>query len=134
MSVMKIADIFLFSTFDNKTILTMDNKTIARAFKFCGQLMELYNENPFRTKAMASASFKIDKLPLSAATASLEELSTQQGIGKSTAEKIKQVITSGSFPELDELISKTPAGILEMLKIKGLGPKKIQIIWNDLEI
>ena len=131
---MKIADIFLFSTFDNKTILTMDNKTIARAFKLCGQLMELYNENPFRTKAMASASFKIDKLPFSAATASLEELSTQQGIGKSTAEKIKQVITSGSFPELDELISKTPAGILEMLKIKGLGPKKIQIIWNDLEI
>jgi DNA polymerase (family 10) len=131
---MKIADIFLFSTFDNKIILTMDNKTIARAFKLCGQLMELYNENPFRTKAMASASFKIDKLPFSAATASLEELSAQQGIGKSTAERIKQVITTGSFPELDELISKTPAGILEMLKIKGLGPKKIQIIWNDLEI
>jgi DNA polymerase (family 10) len=131
---MKIADIFLFSTFDNKIILTMDNKTIARAFKLCGQLMELYNENPFRTKAMASASFKIDKLPFSAATASLEELSAQQGIGKSTAERIKQVITTGTFPELDELISKTPAGILEMLKIKGLGPKKIQIIWNDLEI
>ncbi|MGN0002986.1 MAG: helix-hairpin-helix domain-containing protein [Sphingobacterium composti] len=112
----------------------MDNKTIARAFKLCGQLMELYNENPFRTKAMASASFKIDKLPFSAATASLEELSAQQGIGKSTAERIKQVITTGSFPELDELIAKTPAGILEMLKIKGLGPKKIQIIWNDLEI
>ncbi|MCA5006482.1 DNA polymerase/3'-5' exonuclease PolX [Sphingobacterium bovistauri] len=112
----------------------MDNKTIARAFKLCGQLMELYNENPFRTKAMASASFKIDKLPFSADNASLEELSAQQGIGKSTAEKIKQVITTGSFPELDELIAKTPVGIIEMLKIKGLGPKKVQIIWNDLEI
>lgn len=131
---MKIADIFLFSTFDNKILLTMDNKTIARAFKLCGQLMELFNENPFRTKAMASASFKIDKLPFSAANATLEELSAQQGIGKSTAERIKQVITTGSFPELDDLIAKTPAGILEMLKIKGLGPKKIQIIWNDLEI
>src|SRR5690606_16888245 len=65
---------------------------------------------------------------------SLEELSAQQGIGKSTAERIKQVISTGSFPELDQLIAKTPAGILEMLKIKGLGPKKIQIIWNDLEI
>ena len=131
---MKIADIFLFSTFENKTIHTMDNKTIARAFKLCGQLMELFNENPFRTKAMASASFKIDKLPFAATNASLEELSAQQGIGKSTAERIKQVITTGSFPELDELIAKTPPGILEMLKIKGLGPKKVQIIWNDLAI
>lgn len=112
----------------------MDNKAIARAFKLCGQLMELFNENPFRTKAMASASFKIDKLPFAAATASLEELSAQQGIGKSTAERIKQVVTTGSFIELDDLIAQTPAGILEMLKIKGLGPKKIQIIWKDLEI
>lgn len=112
----------------------MDNKTIARTFKLCGQLMELYNENPFRTKAMASASFKIDKLPFSAIDASLEQLSEQPGIGKSTAERIRQVIETGSFPELDNLLAKTPEGILEMLKIKGLGPKKVQIIWNDLEI
>lgn len=112
----------------------MDNKTIARTFKLCGQLMELYNENPFRTKSIASASFKIDKLPFNAAEASLEMLSEQPGIGKSTAEKIQQIVTTGSFPELDELLAKTPEGILEILKIKGLGPKKVQVIWNDLAI
>lgn len=112
----------------------MDNKAIARTFKLCGQLMELHNENPFRSKAIASASFKIDKLPFEAAEASLEKLSEQPGIGKSTAEKIKQIVTTGTFPELDELLAKTPEGILEMLKIKGLGPKKIQVIWNDLAI
>ncbi|MFD2555778.1 DNA polymerase/3'-5' exonuclease PolX [Sphingobacterium tabacisoli] len=112
----------------------MDNKTIARTFKLCGQLMELHNENPFRSKAIASASFKIDKLPFQAAEASLETLSEQPGIGKSTAEKITQIVTTGTFPELDELLAKTPEGVLEMLKIKGLGPKKIQVIWNDLEI
>lgn len=112
----------------------MDNKTIARVFKLCGQLMELHNENPFRSKAIASASFKIDKLPFSASTASFQELSEQQGIGKSTAEKIQQIIETGTFPELQTLLSKTPEGILEMLKIKGLGPKKVQVIWNDLEI
>ena len=112
----------------------MDNKTIARKFKLCGQLMEMYNENTFRIKAFTSASFKIEKLPFSAITASLEELSAQQGIGKSTAEKIQQIISTGSFPELDELIARTPPGILEMLNIKGLGPKKIQIIWHELEI
>lgn len=112
----------------------MDNKTIARTFKLCGQLMELHNENPFRSKAVASASFKIDKLPFQAAEASLEKLSEQPGIGKSTAEKIIQIVTTGTFPELDELLAKTPEGILEVLKIKGLGPKKVQTIWNDLEI
>lgn len=112
----------------------MDNKTIARTFKLCGQLMELHNENPFRSKAIASASFKIDKLPFQAAEASLEKLSEQPGIGKSTAEKVIQIITTGTFPELDELLAKTPEGILDMLKIKGLGPKKVQIIWNDLDI
>ncbi len=112
----------------------MDNKTIARVFKLCGQLMELHNENPFRSKAIASASFKIDKLPCQANTLSFEELSAQPGIGKSTAEKIQLIISTGTFPELDELLAKTPTGILDMLKIKGLGPKKIQVIWKDLEI
>ncbi|NGM61317.1 DNA polymerase/3'-5' exonuclease PolX [Sphingobacterium sp. SGG-5] len=112
----------------------MDNKTVARTFRLCSQLMELHNANPFRTKAMAGASFKIDKLPFSVADASLEQLSSQPGIGKSTAEKIKQVVSTGSFAELDELLLKTPAGILEMLHIKGLGPKKIQIIWHHLQI
>ncbi|MFZ4860626.1 helix-hairpin-helix domain-containing protein [Sphingobacterium sp. Mn56C] len=112
----------------------MDNKTIARIFKLCGQLMELYNENPFRTKAMASAAFKIDKLPFAAADADMEQLSAQQGIGKNTAERIKQVVETGSFPELDELKAKTPVGIMEIMQIKGLGPKKVQVIWKDLEI
>lgn len=112
----------------------MTNKDIAKVFKLCGQLMELHNENPFRTKAMAGAAFRIDKLPFAASGSNLEELSEQPNIGKSTAEKIMQVITTGTFPDLEKLLGKTPEGIVEMLKIKGLGPKKIQIIWNDLAI
>ena len=110
----------------------MENKAIAKAFKLCSQLMELFNENPFRTKAMASASFKIDKLPFPAVDASLQQLSEQPGIGKSTADRIQTIIETGSITELDILIRKTPQGILEMLSIKGLGPKKIQIIWQEL--
>lgn len=102
----------------------MDNKVIAKAFKLSSQLMELHNENPFRTKAMASASFKIDKLPFPAATASFEELSEQPGIGKGTAERIQAFVQTGTFPELQQLIDKTPAGVRDMLSIKGLGPKK----------
>lgn len=96
--------------------------------------MELHHENPFRTKAMATASFRIDKLPVAASSLDLEALSEQPNIGKSTAEKILQVVTTGTFPELENLLAKTPEGIIEMMKIKGLGPKKVLIIWKDLEI
>ena len=112
----------------------MDNKAISKIFKLCSQLMELHNENPFRTKSIASASFKLDKLPFRIEEASLEDLSAQPGIGKSTAEKAKEVVATGTFKELEDLIENTPSGIIEMLNIKGLGPKKIQIIWKELEI
>ncbi|WP_343321803.1 helix-hairpin-helix domain-containing protein [Sphingobacterium multivorum] len=112
----------------------MDNKAISKIFKLCSQLMELHNENPFRTKSIASASFKLDKLPFRIEEASLEDLSAQPGIGKSTAEKAKEVAATGTFKELKELVEQTPLGIVEMLNIKGLGPKKIQIIWKELEI
>lgn len=112
----------------------MDNKAISKIFKLCSQLMELHNENPFRTKSIASASFKLDKLPFRIEEASLEELSAQPGIGKSTAEKAKEVAATGTFKELQTLLENTPSGIVEMLNIKGLGPKKIEIIWKELEI
>lgn len=112
----------------------MDNKAISKIFKLCSQLMELQNENPFRTKAMASASFKLDKLPVRIVEASLEELSAYPGIGKSTAEKAKEIAGTGTFKELQDLLQQTPAGVVDMLQIKGLGPKKIQIIWKNLGI
>lgn len=112
----------------------MENQQIAKVFKLYSQLMELHNENPFRTKAIASAAFRIDKLPFKAENADLQTLSAEQGIGSSTAERIQVIIRSGTLPELDQLLEKTPAGVREMLRIKGLGPKKIRTIWKDLEI
>lgn len=112
----------------------MDNKAISKIFKLCSQLMELHNENPFRTKSMASAFFKLDKLPFRIAEANIEELSAQPGIGKSIAEKAKEVAATGTFKELQTLMENTPSGIVDMLNIKGLGPKKIQIIWKELKI
>src|SRR5690606_22119976 len=56
------------------------------------------------------------------------------GIGQRTAEKIDTLLATDSFPELDVLLASTPDGILEMLTMKGLGPKKTKIIWRDLGI
>lgn len=112
----------------------MDNKTIARTFKLLSQLMELHDENPFRTKAIANVAYKLDKLPFAISSKTAQELSEVPGIGSSTASKIQQLLTTGILPDLEKLLEITPHGVLEMLAIKGLGPKKIQVIWRSLGI
>lgn len=112
----------------------MDNKKIAKTFRQYAQLMELHGDNPFRTKAIAAAAFKLDKLPFVITSQTISELSEVPGIGQRTAEKIATLLATGSFPEWQMLLDSTPDGILEMLTIKGLGPKKIKIIWHGLGI
>lgn len=112
----------------------MENKPIARTFRLLSQLMELHEVNPFKIKSIANAAFKIDKLPFPIAGKSVAEMEKIDGIGKSTATKVAELLKTGTIDELQELLKATPDGIVEMLGIKGLGPKKIAIIWHDLKI
>ncbi len=112
----------------------MENKDISSALKLLSQLMELHQENPFKIKSIANASFKVDKLPFKLKDKTAEELEKIDGIGKSTAAKITELLQTGGLEELNSIINQTPEGIIEMLSIKGLGPKKIEIIWNTLSI
>jgi DNA polymerase (family 10) len=112
----------------------MENKPIARTLRLLSQLMELHDENPFKIKSIANAAFKVDKLPYPAAGKSLAELEKIDGIGKSTATKIVELLETGSITELKDLLAATPEGVVEMLGIKGIGPKKIAVIWHDLGI
>jgi DNA polymerase (family 10) len=112
----------------------MENKEISKKFKLLGQLMELNEENSFKIKTINNASFKIDKLPFKLKDKPLNELESIDGIGKSTASKIIELLTVGHIAELDAFITNTPEGILEMMTIKGLGPKKVKIIWDELSI
>ncbi|MDB5135808.1 MAG: polymerase/3-5 exonuclease PolX [Mucilaginibacter sp.] len=112
----------------------MENKPIARTLRLLSQLMELHEENPFKIKSIANAAFKVDKLPFPAAGKNLAELEKIDGIGKSTATKIIELLETGTITELKDLLAATPEGVVEMLGIKGIGPKKIAVIWHDLEI
>ena len=112
----------------------MENKAIARTLRLLSQLMELHNENPFKIKSIANAALKVDKLSFAIADKSLLEIEQVEGLGKSTAAKIWGLVHENSIPELHNLIEKTPEGIVEMLGIKGIGPKKIIVIWKDLGI
>ncbi len=112
----------------------MENKEISRKFKLLGQLMELNEENSFKIRTINNAAFKIDKLPFKLKDKTLNELESIDGIGKSTASKIVELLTDGNIAELDTLIANTPEGILEMMTIKGLGPKKVKVVWDELGI
>lgn len=96
--------------------------------------MELHDENPFKVKSVANAAFKVDKLPFPIASKSLDEMEQLDGLGKSIASKIWELVHTNTISDLGDLLSQTPPGIVEMLKIKGLGPKKILIIWKELGI
>jgi DNA polymerase (family 10) len=112
----------------------MENKTIARKLRLLSQLMELHEENPFKIKSIANAAFKVDKLPYPVKGKTLAELEKIDGIGKSTAVKITEMLEKGTLTELDDLLAQTPAGVIEMMNIKGIGPKKVAIIWRELGI
>ncbi|MDB5020754.1 MAG: polymerase [Pedobacter sp.] len=112
----------------------MENKTIARTLRLLSQLMELHNENPFKIKSIANAAFKVDKLPFRIADKSLEDIEKIDGLGKSISAKVYQLIQTGNLTDLEAISLNTPEGIVEMLNIKGIGPKKIAVIWKDLEI
>jgi DNA polymerase (family X) len=112
----------------------MSNKEIAHIIKLTARLLELHGENPFRIKSFKSAVFRIERHPVPLDGLSDDELLAIPGIGKSMALKIRSVITSGTLPEMDELLGKTPAGVTDMMIVKGIGPKKTGVLWRELGI
>ncbi len=112
----------------------MNNYTIADYFSLLSKLMDIHGENSFKSKSYASAAFAIEKLPEQLYSIPTSKIESLKGIGLSTAQKIIEILESGELKVLNEIISKTPAGIIEMLSIKGIGPKKINTIWKEMEI
>jgi DNA polymerase (family 10) len=112
----------------------MFNKELAKVFKLTAQLMELHDENPFKIKSYTNAAFQIDRSEDQLSTLSLADLEKVNGIGKSIAAKIVELNTNGSFKDLELMLEATPKGILDILNVKGIGPKKVRVLWKDLGI
>jgi DNA polymerase (family 10) len=96
--------------------------------------MEIHGENPFKIKSYSNAAFTLDKLNDPVIEMSPAQLYAVRGIGEAIGKKIFEIIENQQLNLLNDYLEKTPSGILELLKIKGLGPKKIVTIWKELEI
>jgi DNA polymerase (family X) len=112
----------------------VDNYFIADQFSLLAKLMDMHGENSFRSKTYSSAAFAIEKVTTPLADLPEEKLFTIKGIGESVGKKIIEIRETGRLRTLEEYIEKTPPGVLEMLKIKGLGPKKISTIWKEMGV
>src|SRR6266498_2075832 len=112
----------------------MDNNAIADNFSLLSKLMDIHGENSFKSKTYSIAAFNIEKLPMQLKETSAENIFNIKGIGESIGKKIIEMLETGKFEALQEYIEKTPPGVVEMLNIKGIGPKKINTVWKEMGI
>ncbi|HYX69006.1 MAG TPA: DNA polymerase/3'-5' exonuclease PolX [Terriglobales bacterium] len=118
----------------------LDNKAAARFLNETADLMEIDNQDSFRVRSYRRAAEAIDALPLqlSEIVDDTKQLLEIPGIGKSMATHLQQIYRSGKLDLHSELLKKYGPSILELLKIQGLGPKTIALLWsahriNDVE-
>ena len=112
----------------------MTNREIASMFNELAVMLELHEENEFKIKTYANAYLALRKLDINLLEQSKEENKTIRGIGASIADKIEEIKLTSTFVAYEEMKAKTPEGIRQIIKIKGLGPKKVKAIWRDLGI
>ncbi|MBC7588514.1 MAG: DNA polymerase/3'-5' exonuclease PolX [Chitinophagaceae bacterium] len=112
----------------------MDNYAIADNFSMLSKLMDIHGDNSFKAKSYSSAAFAIEKLPMQLSSVEPHKIFSIKGIGESVGKKILEQLQTGTLLALQEYVCKTPPGVIEMLNIKGIGPKKIATIWKDMEV
>jgi len=115
----------------------MQNPDIARLFDEVADLLEIQDANPFRVRAYRNAARTIRDFPEPIADlvrAGTKDLTDIPGIGDDLAEKITDIVTTGELPLRKQLASKLPAGLLDLLRIPGLGPKRVKLLYKKLKV
>jgi DNA polymerase (family 10) len=114
----------------------MENRTIGDIFTEIADILDIQGENPFRVRSYRNAARTIGDMSQSLeslvkAGKNLEEI---PGIGKSIGEKIHEILSTGKCHSLEELRAKVPPGLTELLKLEGLGPKKVKLLHDELKV
>ncbi|NTW60096.1 MAG: DNA polymerase III, partial [Nitrospirae bacterium] len=112
----------------------MKNQQIADIFNEIAELLELKNENVFRIRAYRRAAQNIGDLSKDVASLSYEELEAVPGIGKDLAAKVREFLETGRIAKHEELKAEAPGGLLELLRVPGLGPKKAKLLSDKLKV
>jgi DNA polymerase (family 10) len=116
--------------------MPVHNSDIADIFNRVADLLDIEGENQFRIRAYRNASRVVGGLPRNVAdmVKEGEDLTQFSGIGKDLAAKIKEIVETGTLGQLKELEAKTPPELSRLMKIEGLGPKRVQVLHRKLGI
>jgi DNA polymerase (family 10) len=116
--------------------MPVHNADIASVFNEMADLLEIQGENPFRIRAYRNAARTIGDLgrALHEAVEKGEDLTDIPGIGKDLAGKIADLVHAGRSDALEKLRAQFPPGITELLRVQGLGPKRVKTLWKELKI
>ncbi|HXY37274.1 MAG TPA: DNA polymerase/3'-5' exonuclease PolX [Planctomycetaceae bacterium] len=115
----------------------MQNAEVARMFGDYADILEIQDANPFRVRAYRNAARTLGDLAESLADIAADperKLHDLPGVGKDLASKIEVILKTGTFPQLEEARKEVPIGVVEMLRIGGLGPKKVATLFKELSI
>ncbi|HZU33656.1 MAG TPA: DNA polymerase/3'-5' exonuclease PolX [Candidatus Angelobacter sp.] len=112
----------------------MDNKAIANIFYETADLMKVASADPFRIRSYERAAEALEGCPQQVSTMPEKELLEIPGIGKGMAANIRELMTTGKLAMHEEMLTKFRPSMLELLKISGLGPKTIALIWDAFQI
>jgi DNA polymerase (family 10) len=116
--------------------MPIHNNDVADIFDEVADLLEIKSDNPFRVRAYRNAARTVAGLSRSVADLAAEEKGLEgiPGIGKDLAEKIRTIVATKNLPFLDNLKKELPEGLSTLMKIRGLGPKKVAALFKELKI
>jgi DNA polymerase (family X) len=110
------------------------NEDVARQFSEIAALLKLTGGDNFRVRAYERAAGAIGAAPVDLSTLTPEQMAELKGIGASTAAKVGEYLQTGSIRMLEDLRAKVPAGVIELTRIPGLGPKTAVLLHDELGI
>lgn len=114
--------------------LCMENDELVDSLELLVKLWDVHGVNEFKAKNLSFAIRGLDKFPGLINQLTTDQLVLIPGVGKVIVQLIYQLAQTGTCQELAEIVDKTPPGILDLLKIKGLGAKKVRAIWQELNV
>ena len=116
--------------------MAVHNAEIADLFERLADLLEIEDANPFRVRAYRNAAFTIHGYGRSMEELLQEgvDLTELPGIGKEIAAKIQTIVSTGKLPALQEVEARTPGALADMMRIPGLGPKRVKTLYKELNI
>ncbi len=112
----------------------LDNRTIARILGEIGDLLELKGDNPFKVRAYRHAADVVANTPEPAAGRDAKTLQQWPGIGKDLAARIVEIGATGSCGIRDELLTQFPPTLLDLLRLQGVGPRTVALLYGELGI